>query len=95
MRLPHKRGTCDGSFTLKQAIKKRREHGLETWGLFADLVKAFDRVPRGEEKKPPVEAEKAAAAASDEEIGMLWRVLLKYGVHPKIVRLLIAMHKTV
>ena len=28
------------------AIKKRREHNLETWILFLDLVKAFDRVPR-------------------------------------------------
>ena len=41
-----KRGCSDGSFTLKQLIRKRREHGLETWLLFADLVKAFDRVPR-------------------------------------------------
>jgi len=28
------------------AIKKRREHGLETWVLLLYLVKAFDRVPR-------------------------------------------------
>ena len=28
------------------ALKKRQEHGLETWVLFLDLVKAFDRVPR-------------------------------------------------
>ncbi|XP_066913064.1 uncharacterized protein [Clytia hemisphaerica] len=27
------------------AMKKRREHGQETWILFLDLVKAFDRVP--------------------------------------------------
>ena len=27
-------------------MKKRREHSLETWILFLDLVKAFDRVPR-------------------------------------------------
>ncbi|XP_066921310.1 uncharacterized protein [Clytia hemisphaerica] len=27
-------------------MKKRREHGQETWILFLDLVKAFDRVPR-------------------------------------------------
>jgi len=25
---------------------KRKEHGLETWALFIDLVKAFDSVPR-------------------------------------------------
>ena len=28
------------------AMKKRREHSQETWILFLDLVKAFDRVPR-------------------------------------------------
>jgi hypothetical protein len=40
------RGCVDGVFTVKLAMKKRREHGLETWILFLDLVKAFDRVPR-------------------------------------------------
>jgi len=66
------RGTCDASFTVKQATKKRREHGLETWWLFLDLVKAFDRVPRDAKKKPPMalgshsadaQATQAAAAA--------------------------------
>ena len=28
------RGTTDASFSLKQALRKRREHGLETWVLF-------------------------------------------------------------
>ena len=28
------------------ALKKRREHGKESWVFFLDLVKAFDRVPR-------------------------------------------------
>ena len=28
------------------SLKKRREHGLESWVLFLDLIKAFDRVPR-------------------------------------------------
>ena len=37
------RGCGDAIFTLKQLIRKRREHGLETWVLFIDLVKAFDR----------------------------------------------------
>ena len=27
-------------------MKKRREHGQESWILFLDLVKAFDLVPR-------------------------------------------------
>ena len=89
------RGTCDASFTIKQLVKKRREHGQETWILFLDLVKAFDRVPRDSQQKPPIEKEKAAEAASDVNIGMLWRVLLKYGVPPKLVRVLIAMHETV
>jgi hypothetical protein len=40
------RGRFDGVFTLKQVIKKRHEHGLQTWLLLIDLVKAFDRVPR-------------------------------------------------
>ena len=40
------RGCTDAVFTVKMALKKRQEHGLETWVLFLDLVKAFDRVPR-------------------------------------------------
>ena len=40
------RGCSDGIFNLRMAIKKRREHGCETWVFFLDLVKAFDRVPR-------------------------------------------------
>ena len=40
------RGCIDAIFTIKSAIKKRSEHGLESWVLFLDLVKAFDRVPR-------------------------------------------------
>ena len=67
------RGGCDGIFTVKQLINKRREHGLETWVLFIDLVKAFDRVPRE----------------------LLWEVMLKQGVPPKLVSLLKAMHATV
>ena len=89
------RGTCDASYTIRQLIKKRREHGQETWIWFLDLIKAFDRVPRCADKKPPVERERAAETASDVEIGMLWRVLLKFGVPPKLVRLLVAMHNHV
>ena len=40
------RGCIDAVFTIKLALKKRREHGLESWVFFLDLVKAFDRVPR-------------------------------------------------
>ena len=40
-----KRGCVDASFVLLQALRKRREHGLESWVLFLDLVKAFESVP--------------------------------------------------
>ena len=40
------RGCIDAIFTVKMAIKKRSEHGLESWVMFLDLIKAFDRVPR-------------------------------------------------
>ena len=40
------RGCIDVIFTIKSAVKKRREHILESLVLFLDLVKAFDRVPR-------------------------------------------------
>jgi len=36
----------DGLFSLYQALRKRNEHGLETFVLFLDLIKAFDSVPR-------------------------------------------------
>ena len=74
------RGCADASFTLKQLVRKRREHGIETWLLFVDLVKAFDRVPR---------------TGSDDSDGLLWRVLLKQGVPPKLVLLLKALHRVV
>jgi hypothetical protein len=40
------RGTTDGLFTTFVGLHKRKEHGLETWVLFIDLVKTFDTVPR-------------------------------------------------
>ena len=40
------RGTIDGLFATYMAMQKRKEHGLGTWALFIDLVKAFDTVPR-------------------------------------------------
>ena len=41
-----KRGTGDVIFTLKMALKKIKEHNLESWVLFIDFVKALDRFPR-------------------------------------------------
>jgi len=43
--MPHC-GTTDGIFSLKILLQKRKEHGLSTWVVFIDLVKAFDSVPR-------------------------------------------------
>ena len=40
------RGTIDGLFTTFVGFSKRKEHGLETWALFVDLIKSFDSVPR-------------------------------------------------
>jgi len=40
------RGTIDGLFTTFVGLSKRKEHGLETWARFVDLVKAFDSVSR-------------------------------------------------
>ena len=40
------KGCTDANFVLRLVTKRRKEHGLETWVLLLDLVKAFDRVPR-------------------------------------------------
>ena len=37
----------DGLFATFVGLSKRKEHGLESWALFIDLVKAFDTIPRG------------------------------------------------
>ncbi len=39
------RSCCDGIFWVKLALQKRHEHGLGTWAVFINLVKAFDSVP--------------------------------------------------
>ena len=46
MWFPPERSCTDAIFTVKLAMKKRKEHNMETWILFLDFVKAFDRVPR-------------------------------------------------
>ena len=40
------RSCTDAIFNIKSALKKRSEHGIESWALCIDLFKAFDRVPR-------------------------------------------------
>ena len=40
------RGTACATSSLKLALKKHREHGLETWVVFVDFVRASDRVLR-------------------------------------------------
>ena len=40
------RSTIDPLFSVGIGLNKRKEHGLETWALYIDLVKAFDSVPR-------------------------------------------------
>ncbi|NBO66980.1 MAG: hypothetical protein EBU88_19410 [Acidobacteria bacterium] len=67
--MPH-RGCRDGIFSLKLALQKRREHGLGTWAVFVDLVKAFDSVPRE----------------------TLYRVLEKFGIPPKMKRIIVNLH---
>ena len=64
------RGCCDGIFSVKMALQKRHEHGLSTWAVFIDLVKAFDSVPRNG----------------------LFAVLQKFGIPPKMLRLIIRFH---
>ena len=39
-------GTIDGLFGLKVALHKRKEHGLSSWVVYVDLIKAFDSVSR-------------------------------------------------
>ena len=41
------RGCIDAIFNVRLSLKKRQEHNLESWPIFVDFVKAFDRVPRG------------------------------------------------
>jgi hypothetical protein len=40
------RGTHYGIFSVRMALQKRKEHGLATYVLFNDMVKAFDKVSR-------------------------------------------------
>ena len=40
------RGTADSLFIFLQTLRKRKEHGKDSWVSLLDVVKAFDRVPR-------------------------------------------------
>ena len=37
-------GCQHGSFTLRSILQNEKEHNKDTWGVFIDLVKAFDTV---------------------------------------------------
>ena len=63
-------GCRDAVHTVKMVMKKGQEHGQETWILFIDLVKAFDRVPHK----------------------LLWVILKKFSVPPKLINLLRSLH---
>lgn len=39
-------GCPDGSFSLRTLLQMRQEHDIESWDVFADLVKAFDSIHR-------------------------------------------------
>ena len=39
-----KTGCPDGSFSIRSILQTRKEHDLESWLVFVDLVKAFDTI---------------------------------------------------
>ena len=42
-----KTGCPEGSFSLKSLLQIRKEHDLNSWVVFADLIKAFDSIHHG------------------------------------------------
>ena len=40
-------GCTDALYIFKQILRKRKEHGQDSWVLFLDIIKAFDKVDRG------------------------------------------------
>ncbi len=63
----------DGTFSLKLALKRRREQGKHSYVLFVDLVKAFDSTPRD----------------------VLFAILKKFGVPPRMLDVIQRMHRDV
>ena len=39
-----KLGYAEGSFSLRSLLQMRKEHNLQSWVVFADLIKAFDSI---------------------------------------------------
>ena len=37
-------GRLEGSFSLRTLLQMRKEHDLESWVIYADLIKAFDSI---------------------------------------------------
>ena len=96
------RGTRDASWSLRFVLHRRKEFGLGTWAAFLDLVKAYDSVDRGRQvadaELPTVVAAVKLQAAWRRHTGrhlpdggVLALVLLKLGIPPKLVRLVLAM----
>ena len=44
---PPKTGCQDGSFSLKSLLQMCKEHMMNSWVMFADLIKAFDSIHHG------------------------------------------------
>ena len=44
---PSKTGCQEGSFSLKSLLQMRKEHKMNSWVMFADLIKAFDSIHHG------------------------------------------------
>ena len=42
-----KTGCQEGSFSLKSLLQMRKEHKMNSWVMFADLIKAFDSIHHG------------------------------------------------
>jgi len=42
-----KTGCPEGSFSLKSLLQLRKEHNMNSWVVFVDLIKAFDSIHHG------------------------------------------------
>ena len=40
------RGRCDSIFSMTETLRKRKQWGKDSWVIFFDLVRCFDKIPR-------------------------------------------------